>query len=336
MLWLTLCAMAAQLRAPFSIAGIISIACLALFTHASYAQDYPAKPIRLVIGFPPAGGADIVARQITPRLAAQLGQAIVIDYRPGASGNIALEHIAKATADGYTLMLTTPTITVNPALYPNPGYDALRDFAPVGLVASTVYILLTHPSLPVKSVKELIALAKAKPREIFYASGGNGAAAHLAAELFAGMSGVRLAHVPYKGVAPALFAVLSGEAQMTFGSQPAALPHVKQGRLRAWAVTSAKRSSFTPSLPSIAEAALPGYETTAWFGVIAPVKFSPTLLSRWNSEIQIALDHATVKAAFAQQSLEALGGKPETFASLIRDELAKWGRVVKESGMRID
>ena len=294
------------------------------------------KPIRLVLGFPPAGGADIVARQFAPRLSAQLGQQIVIDYRPGASGNIALELLAKAPADGYTLMLTTPTITVNPALYPNPGYDSLRDFAPVGLVASTVYILLTHPSLPVKSVKDLIALAKARPREVFYSSGGNGAAAHLAAELFASMSGVRLAHVPYKGVAPALFAVLSGEAQMTFGSQPAALPHVKQGRLTALAVTSARRSSFTPTLPSIAEVALPGYETTAWFGLIAPAKIATSVVNRLNGELNLALEHSSVKSAFAQQSLEAMGGKPEAFTTLIKDELAKWGRVVRVSGMRID
>ena len=268
--------------------------------------------------------------------ATQLGQQVVIDYRSGASGNIALELLAKSPPDGYTLMLTTPTVTVNPALYPNLPYDTLRDFAPVVLVASTVYILVVHPSLPVKSVKELIALAKARPGELLYSSGGNGAAAHLAAELFNSMSRVRLAHVPYKGVAAALIAVLSGETQVTFASQPTALPHIKQGRLQPLAVTSAKRSSFTPTLPSIAEAALPGYETTAWFGILAPAKMPAAITNRLNSEMNRALERVDVKAGFAGQSLESIGGTSEQFSVLIKDELAKWRKVVKEAGMRID
>ena len=277
----------------------LSILCLGLSGVAPTvnAQDYPAKPVRMVVGFPPGGGADVVARQFTPRLSEQLSQQVVIDYRSGASGNIALELLAKAPADGYTLMLTTPTVTVNPALYQNLPYDTLRDFAPVILTASTVYVLVVHPSLPVKSVKELIAMAKTRPRELFYSSGGNGAAAHLAGELFNSMSGIRVAHVPYKGVAAALIAVLSGETQVTFGSQPTALPHVKQGRLRPLAVTSAKRSPFTPNLPSIAEAALPGYETTAWFGILAPAKTPATIINRLNSEMNRALDHAEIGRA---------------------------------------
>ena len=268
--------------------------------------------------------------------ATQLGQQVVIDYRSGASGNIALELLAKSPPDGYTLMLTTPTVTVNPALYPNLPYDTLRDFAPVVLVASTVYILVVHPSLPVKSVKDLIALAKARPGELFYSSGGNGAAAHLAGELFNSMSRLRLAHVPYKGVAAVLIAVLSGETQVTFASQPTALPHIKQGRLQPLAVTSAKRSSFTPTLPSIAEAALPGYETTAWFGILAPAKMPAAITNRLNSEMNRALERVDVKAGFAGQSLESIGGTSEQFSVLIKDELAKWRKVVKEAGMRID
>ena len=316
----------------------LSILCLSLsgLAPAGNAQDYPAKPVRMVVGFPPGGGADVVARQFTPRLGEQLGQQVVIDYRSGASGNIALELLAKSPPDGYTLMLTTPTVTVNPALYPNLPYDTLRDFAPVVLVASTVYILVVHPSLPVKSVKDLIALAKARPGELFYSSGGNGAAAHLAGELFNSMSRVRLAHVPYKGVAAALIAVLSGETQVTFASQPTALPHIKQGRLQPLAVTSAKRSSFTPALPSIAEAALPDYETTAWFGILAPAKMPVAITTRLNSEMNRALDRADVKAGFTSQSLESIGGSPEQFSALIKDELAKWRKVVKEAGMRID
>jgi len=316
----------------------LSILCLSLsgLAPAGNAQDYPAKPVRMVVGFPPGGGADVVARQFTPRLSELLGQQVVIDYRSGASGNIALELLAKSPPDGYTLMLTTPTVTVNPALYPNLPYDTLRDFAPVVLVASTVYILVVHPSLPVKSVKDLIALAKARPGELFYSSGGNGAASHLAGELFNSMSRVRLAHVPYKGVAAALIAVLSGETQVTFASQPTALPHIKQGRLQPLAVTSAKRSSFTPALPSIAEAALPGYETTAWFGILAPAKMPVAITTRLNSEMNRALDRADVKAGFTSQSLESIGGSSEQFSALIKDELAKWRKVVKEAGMRID
>ena len=300
------------------------------------AQEYPVKPIRIMLGFPPGGGVDIVARQIAPRLGEQLGQQIVIDNRPGASGNIALELLARAPADGYTLMFTTPTVTINPALYPKLAYDTLRDFAPVVLVATTVYVLVVHPSLPVKSTRELIALAKAKPREILYSSGGNGAAAHLAGELFRSMAGIHMVHVPYKGIAPALIAALSGEAQLTFASQPAVLPHVKQGRINALAVTSATRSSFTPNLPSIAEAALPGYETTAWYGILAPAKTPPAVISRLNREVARTLEHAEVKSGFANQSFDSIGGTPEQFGVLIRDELVKWSKVVKDSGMRID
>lgn len=303
---------------------------------SAQAQDFPVKPVRIMLGFPPGGGVDIVARQIAPRLSEQLGQQIVIDNRPGASGNIALELLARAPADGYTLMFTTPTVTINPALYPKIAYDTLRDFAPVTLVATTVYVLVVHPSLPVKSTRELIVLAKAKPREILYSSGGNGAAAHLAGELFRSMAGIQMVHVPYKGIAPALIAALSGEAQVTFASQPAVLPHVKQGRINALAVTSAKRSSFTPNLPSIAEAALPGYETTAWYGILAPAKTPPALISRLNREVARALEHAEVKSGFSNQSFEIIGGTPELFGALIRDELVKWNKVVKESGMRID
>jgi tripartite-type tricarboxylate transporter receptor subunit TctC len=316
----------------------LSIIGVALLGGASVtlAQDYPSKPVRLIIGFPPGGGADIVARQLTPRLGELLGQQLVIDNRPGASGNIALELLAKSAPDGHVLMLTTPTLTVNPALYPKIPYDAQRDFAPVGLVASTVYVLVVHPSLPVKTVKDLISLAKTKPRELLYSSGGNGAAAHLAGELFRSMSGIQMVHVPYKGIAPALVAVLSGEAQVTFGSQPSALPHVRQGKLNALAVTSATRSSFTPQLPSIAEAALPGYDTTAWYGVIAPVRTAPAIINRLNRDILRVLDLPEIKTGLANLSFDILGGTPDQFAALIRDELAKWSKVVKESGMRLD
>jgi tripartite-type tricarboxylate transporter receptor subunit TctC len=244
--------------------------------------------------------------------------------------------LAKLPPDGYSLMFTTPTISINPALYPKINYDALRDFAPVTLVATTVYILVVHPSLPVKSVRELIALARAKPRQLNYSSGGNGAAAHLAGELFRSMSGIEIVHVPYKGIAPGLIAALSGEAQLTFASQPSTLPHVRAGKLRALAVTSAKRSSFTPDLPSIAEAGVPGYETTAWYGIIAPAKTPRPIVAKLNAEVIRALDNAEVKTALANQSFEIVTTTPEQFGAFIKDELVKWSKVVKDAGMRID
>lgn len=220
----------------------------------------------MLVGFPPGGGADIVASQLTPKLGELLGQQVVIDNRGGASDNLLLEMLPKAVPDGYTLMMTTPAVTVNPALYPKLGYDTLRDFTLIRLVASTAYLLVVHPDVPAKSVQELIALAKAKPRQLNYSSGGNGAAAHLADELFRSMCGIEIVHVPYKCVAPALVAPIGSEVQLTFSSQPSTIPHMKDGRLRALGITSARRSVFTPDIPTIAEAGVPGHEKTAWYG----------------------------------------------------------------------
>lgn len=300
------------------------------------AQPYPSKPIRMLIGFPPGGGADIVARQITPRLGEQLGQQVVIDNRGGASGNIALGMLATAVPDGYSLMLTTPTLTVNPALYPNVGYDSLKDFAPVRLIASTAYILVVYPSVPAKSVQELVALAKAKPRQLNYSSGGNGAAAHLAGALFGSMTGADIVHIPYKGIGPALVALLGGEVQLTFSSQPSTIPHIKEGRLRPLGITSAKRSSFTPDIPTIAESGVPGYETTAWYGVIAPAGTPAPVIARLNLELTKLLDQTEIKAAIAAQSFEIMPSDPRQFGGFIKTELVKWTKVVKDSGMRIE
>ncbi len=300
------------------------------------AQPYPSKPIRMLIGFPPGGGADIVARQITPRLGEQLGQQVVIDNRGGASGNIALGMLATAVPDGYSLMLTTPTLTVNPALYPNVGYDSLKDFAPVRLIASTAYILVVYPSVPAKSVQELVALAKAKPRQLNYSSGGNGAAAHLAGALFGSMTGADIVHIPYKGIGPALVALLGGEVQLTFSSQPSTIPHIKEGRLRPLGITSAKRSSFTPDIPTIAESGVPGYETTAWYGVIAPAGTPALVIARLNLELTKLLDQTEIKAAIAAQSFEIMPSDPRQFGGFIKTELVKWTKVVKDSGMRIE
>jgi tripartite-type tricarboxylate transporter receptor subunit TctC len=300
------------------------------------AQEYPNKPIRIIVGFPPGGGADTVARLIVPKLSEHLGQQLVIDNRSGASGNIALEQLAKALPDGYTLMVTTPTVTVNPALYARPGYDSVNDFTPIALMVSTVYVLVVHPSLPVKSVKELVALAKAKPHQLNYSSGGNGSAAHLSLELFRSMTGIDVVHVPYKGIAPGLIAVLSGEVQFTSGSPTSTLPLVKEGKLRALAVTSAKRSAFIPELPSISEAGVPGYETTAWYGMLAPAKLPKLLVDKLNAAIINVIALPDVRDSFLKQSFDITTSTPDEFSSLIKSELSKWRKIVKESGMRIE
>ncbi len=303
---------------------------------ATAAEEYPAKPVRLVIGFPPGGGADSVARLVIARLSERLGQQFVIDNRPGASGNIALQALAKSPPDGYTLMVTTPTVTVNPALYDKPGYDAINDFAPVALMASTVYVFVVHPSLPVKSVRELVALAKAKPRQLYYSSGGNGSAAHLTLELFRSMTNIEIVHVPYKGIAPAVIALLSGEVQFSSGTPNATMPLVNEKRLRALAVTSAGRSAFAPELPSVSEAGVPGYENTAWYGMLAPARTPRPVIDRLNAAILAAIAMPDVTAGFNTQSFEITTSTPEQFAGLIKSELVKWAKVVKSSGMKVE
>ena len=312
-------------------AGIL----LAVFAVAT-AQEYPRKPIRIVVGFPPGGGADSIARLMIARLSERLGQQFVIDNRAGASGNIALEILAKSPPDGYTLMVTTPTITVNPALYDKPGYDPINDFSPIALMATTVYVLVVHPSLPVKSVRELVALAKAKPRQLYYSSGGNGAAAHLTLELFRSMTNIEIVHVSYKGVAPAVIALLSGEVQFSSGTPNATMPLVNEKRLRALAVTSAGRSAFAPDLPSVAEAGVPGYENTAWYGMLAPAKTPRPIIDKLNAAILAVIALPDVKAGFANQSFEITTSTPDEFAGLIKTELVKWAKVVKSSGMKVE
>ena len=303
---------------------------------ATAAEEYPAKPVRLVIGFPPGGGADSVARLVIARLSERLGQQFVIDNRPGASGNIALQALAKSPPDGYTLMVTTPTVTVNPALYDKPVYDAINYFAPVALMASTVYVFVVHPSLPVKSVRELVALAKAKPRQLYYSSGGNGSAAHLTLELFRSMTNIEIVHVPYKGIAPAVIALLSGEVQFSSGTPNATMPLVNEKRLRALAVTSAGRSAFAPELPSVSEAGVPGYENTAWYGMLAPARTPRPVIDRLNAAILAAIAMPDVTAGFNTQSFEITTSTPEQFAGLIKSELVKWAKVVKSSGMKVE
>ena len=304
-------------------------------THVA-AQDYPTKPIRMLVGFPPGGGVDTLARLFGPRLAEQLGQPVVIDNRTGAGGNIAYELLARSPGDGHTLLLTTPTVTVNPALYKKLGYDPIRDFAPVALVATGVYVLVVHPSLPVHSVKDLVALVKAKPGQLNYSSSGNGGAGHLAGALFATAMGMNVVHVPYKGIPAAIISVLTGETQFALASTASIMTHMTSGRLRALAVTSLKRSPFLPKIPSMAEAGVPNYETTAWYGILAPSETPRANITKLNSELIKTFNLPEIKSALARENFSVDTTSPEEFGALLKNEMIKWQKVVKETGMKVD
>ena len=309
---------------------------LAAMSNAWPQSGYPAKPVRVVLGFPPASAADLVARIVGVKVADGLGQQIVIDNRPGASSNIATEAVVRAPADGYTLLMGTIANTINASLYTKLAFDFARDLAPIAAVASVPNLLVVHPSLPVRSVRELIKTAKLKPGEILYGSSGNGTGPHLSGELFNLMAGVKLVHIPYKGSPQAMTDLLGGRVMVMFSPASTALPHIKAGTLRALAASSAQRTSSAPELPTIAEAGLAGFETTVWFGLLAPLGTPREIIERLNKEVARALGDADVKKQFATQGIDAMGGTAEQFALYIRDETAKWARVVQASGAKLD
>lgn len=321
------------MRAASSVAVLPVLLAVAAGTLA---QPYPAKPIRIIAGFPPGSGADITARVIGARLGDALGQQVVVDNRPGAGSNIAAEIAAKSPADGYTLFIGTVANTINATLYSKLPFDFARDFAPVALATATPNVLVVHPSVPAKSVKELIALAKSRPGQLNFASAGTGTAPHLSGELFGAMAGVKMVHIPYKGSPPAVTDLLAGEVALMFSPSSTVLPHVKTGRLRALAVTTARRLPSLPELPTVAESGLKGYETLTWFGFVAPARTPPAVLTRLNSEIVKILALPEVRNLFAAQGIETLGGTPDHFASYIRDEIAKWAKVIRLSGAKAD
>jgi tripartite-type tricarboxylate transporter receptor subunit TctC len=300
------------------------------------AQGYPGKPIRIVVPFPPGGGTDIVARILTQKLSESFGANFVIDNRAGAGGSIGTEMVAKAPPDGYTLGIVSGSHAINPSLYSKLPFDAVRDFAPVTMLVSGPGLLVVHPSLPVKTVKELIALAKGKPGQLNYASAGNGTPPHLAGELFKSMAGVDLVHVPYKGNTPAFVDLISGQVSLSFPTIPSALPHVQAGRLRALAVTSRKRSAVMPQLPTIAESGLPGYDTSSWFGMLAPAGTPREIVRKLQQESAKVLQLRDVREKLLSQGLEPVGSTPEEFAATIESEIAKWAKVVKASGARVE
>jgi len=319
---------------------VLRVVCVALAVLAAGAEGadvYPSKPIRFVVAFPPGGGTDLVARTIAPRLAERLAQQVVVDNRPGAGGNLGTEIVAKSAPDGYTMLMgSVGPLAINASLFARLPFDPLKDLAPVTLAASTPNILVVHPSLPVASVHELIALAKARPGAINFASSGQGTPAQLAGELFNSMAGVKMVHVPYKGAAPALADLLGGQVQVMFSTMPPALPHVTAGRLRALAVASLKRSPAAPGLPTIDEAALPGFEATTWHGVMVPAATPSAVVAKLHGDIVAVLRMPDVTERLSSQGAEAIGSTPQEFASYIKTETAKWAKVIRESGAKAE
>jgi tripartite-type tricarboxylate transporter receptor subunit TctC len=306
------------------------LACGLLLQSAS-AQSYPAKPVRLIAASSPGSAVDIVARIVAQKLTEQLGQQMIVDNRAGAGGNLGAEVAAKAAPDGYTLFMGTPAHAINTGLYRKLNYDLTRDFAPVSLVTTGQYVIVVHPSLPVKSVKELIALARTRPGQLNYASAGSGNATHLAGELFKSLARVNLVHVPYKGSGPALTDLIGGQVQLMFCNLTAALPQVKSGRLRALAVTGAKRTATVPELPTVSEAGLPGYVVTSWFGVLAPAGTPREVIVRLNGELAQAMRSPDMRERLAGEGAEPTAGTPEQFAAFIKTEIAQWTTVVRDA-----
>ncbi|MEO7725693.1 MAG: tripartite tricarboxylate transporter substrate binding protein [Burkholderiales bacterium] len=302
----------------------------------TFAADYPARPIRIVVPYPAGGPVDITIRAISPRLNESLKQPVVIDNRGGAGGTIGADLVAKAAPDGYTLLACSTGNTINATLVPGLPYDFVRDFTPVTMLAIITSILVVNPAVPARSVAELIALARAKPGELSYASTGNGTPTHLAAELFKSMAGVNIVHIPYKGGAPAAVDLLAGQVQLSFISAPAVMPHVKSGRLRALAVTNAKRSQLLPSLPTVAESGLPGYESEGWHGLCAPARLPAAISDRLYRESSAALHRPETATLLINGGAEPIGMPPAQFAALIRADIAKWAKVIKATNMKAD
>ncbi len=323
------------LRATVMLAGLAAIALAQ--PAAAQAPAYPTKAIRLVVPFPPGGATDILARNVAQKLSETWGQSVVVDNRPGAGGNIGSELVAKAAPDGYTLeMGTVGTHAINASLYSKMPYDHVKDFAPIILVAGVPNVLVVNPSLPVNSVQELIAYAKANPGKLNFASSGPGTSIHLSGELFKVMAGVQMTHVPYKGSAPALQDLLGGQVQLMFDNLPPSLPQIKGGKLRALAVTSLTRAPALPDVPTIAESGLPGFEASSWFGILAPAGTPPAIIAKVNAEVAKWLASPEGKEKLVAIGANAAGGSPEDFARHIQVETAKWAKVVKESGAKVD
>ena len=299
-----------------------------------HAAQYPEKSVRVIVGLAAGGGTDISARVLMQKLSDTLGQSFIVDNRPGAGSMLGIELAAKSPPDGYTLLMVSPEFAVNPSLQPKVGYDAVRDFAPIAQVVYSQYFLSVRGTSTLNSLREMIAYAKTNPRQLNYASSGTGSANHLAGELLKTMAGIDMVHVPYKGSGPSVTALLAGEVQVVFSSTSAIIQHVRSGRAKALAVAGPKRASIAPEIPTVAEAGVPGYEVTGWFGLLAPAQTPPSIVVRLNAEINRVLPD--LRERYAELGTELVGGTPQQFGTFINSELAKWSKVVKASGAKPD
>jgi len=312
--------------------------CLACLAHAAFAQapGYPGRPARVLVGFTPGGGVDINARLAASKLSEYLGQQFIVENRPGAGTNIANEAVAKAAPDGYTLLFNSPAVAINMSLYKNPGYDLLHDLAAVSIFSESTNILVVPASLPVKSVQDLIALAKAKPGALNYSSAGPGTTQHLAGELFKLRTGTKIVHVPYKGSAPSLTALIAGDVQLSFVNPIAIGQHVKSGRLRALAVAGAKRTTFLPDVPTMKEAGVEGVEVPLWFGLLAPAGTPSEIIHALAAAVEKGAHSPDMQKKLLDQGAEPVGNTPEEFQAMLKEEVARWAEVVKTSGARAE
>ncbi|HYC47212.1 MAG TPA: tripartite tricarboxylate transporter substrate binding protein [Burkholderiales bacterium] len=304
-----------------------------MFCPAAAAQEYPAKPVRIIVPFTATGGTDIVARSIAQRLSESMGQQVIVDNRPGGNGLIGAEAVARAAGDGYTMLISTNGLTINPWLHPHIPYNLERDFTPVTLIGSAPSLLAVHPSVPARNAKELVALARAKPGQLAMSSTGVGTPSHLAGELLKQTAKIDFLIVQYKGTGAMLSDTVGGQVSMTFGSLPGLAPLVKSGKLRAIAVSSAKRATTMRDVPALAET-LPGFETVIWYGALVPAKTPREIVARLNAEITKALSHATVRERFAAQGIESAGVGPEKFAAIIKTDLARWQKVIRQGNIK--
>ncbi len=319
-------------RSPFALLLVLALA----VGGPALAQPYPAKPIRFVVGFPPGGGTDIMARLLAAKLPELLGQPIVVENRPGAATNIASEHVARSAPDGYTILVTTSTVAINPAVYRNLSYDVLRDFAPVSIFSDSPNVLVVRSGLAAKSAGELVALARAKPGVLNYSSAGTGTTQHMTGELFKIRTATDIVHVPFKGSAPSLTTLIAGDVDMTFANIPVILPHVRAGRMRALAVAGAKRSDLMPEVPTMKEAGVDGVEVTIWYGVLAPVATPREIVDTLAGAVIKAARSPDIRSRLLEQGAEPIGNTPEEFAKVLREEVGRWITVVGTSGIRID
>lgn len=312
-------------------------ACLLPFLASAQHTDYPSKPIKIVVTFPPGGSSDAIIRMLSPRLNEKLGQSLVVDNRPGAGGNIGLAAVAKALPDGYTLGVgAAGGLTANVSLYPQMPFDVAKDFAPITMLAAIPFVIVGHPSVPADTLQQLVALAKAQPGKLSIGHGGNGTAMHLSTALFLQMADIQLVEVPYRGSGPAAMDTLSGQIQLAITDLPAALPHIKAGKLKAYAVTSPKRLANLPEVPTVSEAGLSGYDSTGWFGLVAPAGTPPAIVKRLHAEFTAALNDEAIKTQMRSSGMEPQASSLEGFDAYIKSETLKWAKVIRQANIKLN